>query len=324
MITLYHGSDYKFNKFEFKNVGKAHGTHGCGYGIYLTNTKSNALMYGKNIYTVQFQPKGQLYRDKKTLTIPKITLLLKKFEAIAAKNPEKVTSYVECWGLPVTIENIKKVAKEVYNNNESDVDILGDLINSTYQPLEILSVVVNMGYNYALDKETPTSKTVDNYVVYELNAMKIVKCEQPLNESVESVIEECEELIFDTLFESVPNELEMLTDQMERAARTKTLSEAQGRAKSKSQRRLMAMALAYKRGKLPAKYASDTIKKLANDIDQTTLHDFAKTNQKRRRKDGSVGKRNNIPDYVEGSKYKKKSTISSKKKTTSSKTKKKD
>lgn len=60
----------------------------------------------------------------------------------------------------------------------------------------------------------------------------------------------------------------------------------------------MAMALAYKKGKLDSKYASNTIKKLSKTIKEDTLQDFAKTKQKRRRKDGSIGKRNNIPDYI--------------------------
>ena len=72
----------------------------------------------------------------------------------------------------------------------------------------------------------------------------------------------------------------------------------QGRARSKAQRRLMAMALAYKKGKLNSKYVNDTIKKLSKTIKEDTLQDFAKTKQKRRRKDGSIGKRNNIPDYI--------------------------
>jgi hypothetical protein len=69
-------------------------------------------------------------------------------------------------------------------------------------------------------------------------------------------------------------------------------------AKSKVQRRLFAMALTYKRGKLPAKYASDNVKKLASSLSEEKLREFAKTNEKKRRADGSVGKRDNIPQRV--------------------------
>lgn len=70
------------------------------------------------------------------------------------------------------------------------------------------------------------------------------------------------------------------------------------RAKSKAQRRLFAMALAYKNGKLPEKYASDIVKKLSKTVKEDTLRGFASTNQKKRKKDGSISKRNNIPYHV--------------------------
>jgi hypothetical protein len=69
-------------------------------------------------------------------------------------------------------------------------------------------------------------------------------------------------------------------------------------AKSKVQRRLFAMALAYKRGKLKAKYASPEVRKLAGSLSASKLREFAKTNELKRRKDGKVGKRNNIPERV--------------------------
>lgn len=68
-------------------------------------------------------------------------------------------------------------------------------------------------------------------------------------------------------------------------------------ARSKSQRRLFAMALMYKRGKLDPKYHSDAIKKLSEQPEET-LHRYASTKQKKRRKDGSVGKHNAIPQKV--------------------------
>jgi len=48
-------------------------------------------------------------------------------------------------------------------------------------------------------------------------------------------------------------------------------------AKTKSQRRLMGMALAYKRGEL--KSASDEVKKLASSMSEKDLEDFASTSE---------------------------------------------
>ena len=83
------------------------------------------------------------------------------------------------------------------------------------------------------------------------------------------------------------------------------LSDLNERARSKAQRRLMAMALAHKRGELDPKYVNDDVKKLS-ELPTETLRQFAKTNEKKRRKDNTVGKRNAIPAYVEKKKKKKK------------------
>jgi hypothetical protein len=77
------------------------------------------------------------------------------------------------------------------------------------------------------------------------------------------------------------------------------------KARSKAQRRIFAMALAFKRGKLDDKYVSDEIENMADSMDEETLREFAKTKQKKRRKDGSVGKRNALPNYTrDGVNYK--------------------
>lgn len=70
------------------------------------------------------------------------------------------------------------------------------------------------------------------------------------------------------------------------------------KAKSKSQRRLMAMAYLYKHNRLGEDFANDEIRELSKLPDKF-LETKAKTNQKKRKKDGSVGKRDNIPYKVE-------------------------
>lgn len=77
------------------------------------------------------------------------------------------------------------------------------------------------------------------------------------------------------------------------------------KASSKAQRRLFAMALAYKRGKLDAKYVSEDIKKISK-LPEDTLDKFAKTKQKKRKASGEISKRDALPNYTrEGKKYKK-------------------
>lgn len=83
-----------------------------------------------------------------------------------------------------------------------------------------------------------------------------------------------------------------------------SLNQEDGKARSKKQRRLFAMALLYKRGQLDPKYASDSIKKLSDSLSEDKLHEFAATKQKKRKKDGTISKRNAIPEKVRNTKNK--------------------
>lgn len=76
-------------------------------------------------------------------------------------------------------------------------------------------------------------------------------------------------------------------------------------AESKAQRRMFSMALLHKSGKLPSKYVTEEIEELS-ELPESTLRKFAETKQKKRNKDGSISKRDAIPEYVKGSKYAKK------------------
>ena len=59
------------------------------------------------------------------------------------------------------------------------------------------------------------------------------------------------------------------------------------KAKSKSQQRMMGMALAYKRGELKGSQVSDQVKKMADTMSEKDLEDYAKT------------KHDNLPDSVD-------------------------
>lgn len=304
MIQLYHGSDYLFNRFAFVNVGKKAGTSGAGFGIYLTDNPDDATNYGKFLYTVQVQLQKELSNTKISLSKEQIRTILRKFE-----NEVKRTggnSYIECWEY-----NENKALSALINYNYSDIDIINDIINSTNCPIEMMAVICALGYTHSTDKITPNKvNNIDgtittNYVIFDLNCLRIIKREK--SEDYWKNLMESEDFEDDSI--------EFRMDQLKNFAKLNipynnlnqfesgTKTGEQGKAKSKSQRRAMAMALAYKRGKLPEKYASEGIKKMAKSMSEESLHNFAATKQKKRRKDGSIGKRNNIPDYVKGSKY---------------------
>lgn len=297
---LYHGSDYNFNKFAFKNVGKKSSTSGAGFGLHFTTSKADALCYGNILYTVKATVRKPISLYKITFTRQLLSQMLRYFESISDN------SYVEAWGdisQGINSLDYKNAFTTAINSllefNKSDVEIVNDIMQATSGEMYVLQMLKHFGYSNTIDTTTPNGKDPDgkkteNWIFYDTDCLKIIKKEKNLLESVD--------------FKNVPEMTRSRYNMLETSDVYQQMlqqDQNKGRAKSKSQRRLMAMALAYKRGKLDSKYVNDTIKNLSKTIKQDTLEDFAKTKQKRRRKDGSIGKRNNIPNYVKGSKYNK-------------------
>lgn len=306
---LYHGSDYDFNKFAFINVGKKFGLSGAGYGLYFTTSKADALYYGKILYTVEATIKKAISLYKITFSRTMLIKILQEFERISDN------SYVEAFGdISPGINSsayrnaFTEAINSLLNYNKSDVDIINDIMHVTSSETEMLKVLKKFGYSHTIDMTTPDGKRTQNWIFYDTDCLKIIKKEKELLESVDfetpqlalNLNSKQYNLIKNTdIYDQLVNQNFDNTLNHESINNWKELEETVGRAHSKAQRRLMAMALAYKRGDLQEKYVNQTIKKLAKTIDEDTLKDFASTNQKRRRKDGSIGKRNNIPHYVD-------------------------
>lgn len=290
---LYHGSDYNFNKFAFKNVGKKSGTSGAGFGLYFTTSKADALCYGNILYTVKATVRKTISLYKITFTRQLLSQMLRYFESISDN------SYVEAWGdisQGINSLDYKNAFTTAINSllefNTSDVEIVNDIMQATSCEMYVLQMLKHFGYSNIIDTTTPNGKDPDgkkteNWIFYDTDCLKIIKKEKNLLESVD--------------FENVPEMTRSRYNMLETSDVYQQMlqqDQNKGRAKSKSQRRLMYLALSYKRGNLPEKYASNIVKNLAKTIKEETLEDFAKTKQKKRKKDGTISKRNNIPERI--------------------------
>lgn len=316
---VYHGSDTKFSKFETKFIGSAHGID-AGFGFYFTESKAEALTYGKYIYTCFLN----LKRD--------VSLYQKTFDdAIILKLIKLIEDSDDSFTVLDDFESIFEAATyfAMYKN---DVDIIKDLIIRCNDVAIVLKALLQCGYDFTTDRTSPDDETITHYIVYDVNAISINNIECPIGDiGSDAPKAQQSPLLQNTrLFQSYTpkqrtsqasqslgnfsslgnfyqcssptefyEELDKLIDYSD--IDNNDMMDDDGKAKSKSQRRLFYMALAYKRGELDKKYASDKIKKLS-ELSDETLHDYAATKQKKRKKDGSVGKRNAIPEKVKKTK----------------------
>ncbi len=172
-VLAYHGSPNKFKEFSFEKVGSESGTTGAGFGLYFTTSKVDALTYGENLYTCMLQLKTNVDNHKVTFQ-PQI------LKAILDKATKLGHSYWTNYGFENPTEKQKdKIIRELIYDSDSDVDIIGDVINSCYggDCADFLKITDSYGFSHTIDKESPDSPDVIHYIVYDLNSITIQKIE---------------------------------------------------------------------------------------------------------------------------------------------------
>jgi len=162
MIIVYHGSDANFNKFSFKKMGTSSGTTGAGFGLYFSDSKADAMAYGNYIYTCQLELKNNLSNTQ-------VTLDKKMLKNILDKLALTDHSYYQAFD-----DNEQQAINSLLKFNDSDTDIIGDIINGAGCRDEMLKVLSQYGYTHTIDNDSPELKTITHYVVYDLNAIKIM------------------------------------------------------------------------------------------------------------------------------------------------------
>ncbi len=144
-MLIYHGSDVKFDQFDYNFIGKNGTSEGIGF--YFSDNKAIAEAYTTGsgyIYTVNFQGKKQL--DFNKLTINK-TALKKYLLALYNSGIDYLSNYndVEYFG-------INKILNEVVNSElesaENDVDLICGIIHGTGDTEKCLQILYKtLGYD---------------------------------------------------------------------------------------------------------------------------------------------------------------------------------
>lgn len=163
-VTVYHGSDHKFDQFSFKNMGKSSGTSGAGFGLYFSELKSDALTYGKYIYECNLELERNVSNTEVTLDRKTLKVILDRL-----KNDGK--NYYQNFD-----NNQKEAIDTLLDSSESDTEIIGDIVNAMSALNNIMKILTDLGFTHTIDKITPEDDTITHYIVYDLEAITIVNC----------------------------------------------------------------------------------------------------------------------------------------------------
>lgn len=167
-VLVYHGSPNKFDKFKFDFVGKNNGITGGGFGLYFSESKSDAQSYGKYVYTVFLQLQNNVSSTEVTFTPQLLKCIL---DSIPTKH-----SYYEKY----TVSNKSKFINTLLRLSKSDIEIIADIINKSFggdcQPM--LEILTKYGLTHTVDHETPEDPTITHYIIYDINAINMLSIEK--------------------------------------------------------------------------------------------------------------------------------------------------
>lgn len=159
---VYHGSPHEFNSFSFDFVGSESGTSGAGFGLYFTESESEAFTYGENIYECTLILKTNLSNTCITLKpveIRKILDILKKGGENYYQNFVNDKNR--------TINNLLKYC-------DSDTEIIGDIINAGCGVHLMMETLTCLGYDHTIDEIESIDENIKHYIVYNINAIKLI------------------------------------------------------------------------------------------------------------------------------------------------------
>ncbi len=178
MITLYHGSPYKFKNFDYTKIGK-HATSE-GYGFYFTNNKEIATNYAEKgyLYTVSFDGRKSLSSKKKTITKP----MLKKFLSAlhdVSEEEEFLSNFDDIYTYG-TEKVLNDAVNLIYNYNNNDVDMISEICNvwGGKEPLTILYEVLNYDHIQVLGEWSHNEDENMIYIAIVDDIINITKIEE--------------------------------------------------------------------------------------------------------------------------------------------------
>lgn len=173
---LFHGSNNEFNPADIRlstrddYYQKSLNGYADGYGIYLTKDIKKAARYGRYLYIYYLEKDfkenyKKLSSKRQILTYEQLENLI---ETIYNYDNDFLYNYgdLDFEGYDVVLAN----AIELIRDNENDVDIICDLINSGAEEEIVMNWLINNGYVYS-----QSSEFEKDYIFYDNKILKPYK-----------------------------------------------------------------------------------------------------------------------------------------------------
>ncbi len=173
-LICFHGTPKKqFKEFSFEHMGTESGLD-AGFGLYFSTDKVDALTYGETVYECRLELRKNVDNHKVTFTETQLKAIFDSCEDIGH-------SYYELYSPKIPTDNEKnKIIRDILNEFKSDTQIIASLLLNSFDGdfNELAEILSKYGFTHTQDLDTPDNKTIQHYIVYDLNAIKIQKIEK--------------------------------------------------------------------------------------------------------------------------------------------------
>lgn len=171
-VQAYHGSPNDFEEFSLDFLGTQSGLTGAGYGLYFSESESEAFTYGQNVFKCLLNLKLSLSNDEVTLKPPMIYKFLSNLNDLGENYFENFTlDYFPQVNDKVTNEAISSLLR-----TDSDTKLIAGIINSGIPVETVFNVLIDMGYNHTVDNDESflAKFGTKHYIMYDLNDINIL------------------------------------------------------------------------------------------------------------------------------------------------------
>ena len=189
-LPMYHGTNAEFTAFS-KDYFTHGGTAYLGIGFNFTCSDATAYGYGKNVHEVYLRAVNPLTNLKKTISPKQVEDLVTAIDWKENPDGRISTGLLGYRVVDLTLREIRKTAKIIYDYCESDADIYSQfsVCYSGDNDIKVPAAFQELGFDSCIDYQEDTGR-IRYVVVFEPNQIKSVNAKNFNPESDEMIDED--------------------------------------------------------------------------------------------------------------------------------------
>lgn len=181
-VQAYHGTPNDFEEFSLNFLGTQSGTSGAGYGLYFSESESEAFTYGENVFKCTLKLKQSISNYEVTFNENLLYKILKLLNDNGYNFFEKYYSSIcedednfEILHFP-TFDNCVNILKEIITDLKTDTEIIYFIVKNDVPVQEVFNILIKLGCNHTVDNDESflANEGIKHYIMYDISDINIL------------------------------------------------------------------------------------------------------------------------------------------------------